>query len=327
MFVSPGDKEIKSQSSLHFSRHHHVMTPKKTLDRLNWDDLRLFLAVARAGSLAQASKKLGFDISTVSRRLAQLEEDLGGILFERGRSGLKRTALAEELVFHAQRVESGVIGLLDAAAQKGISGVVRVAMMEGFGSLYLSRKLTPFISSNPNLQIELVTSPCTVNVTRREADIFLSFFELDGRGLHCEQIGEFSLFLYGSDDYFSAYGMPQSVDELQDHRFVTYVDDLIQLNAVRWLADVIDNPKVAVCSSSMVAQISFAEAGAGLVLLPRFSVSSSSCLKPVLPDLVRVNRPLYLSAPQDLCLVDRVSSVMSCVRSIVEQDRDFLVGH
>lgn len=302
------------------------MPSKKTLERLNWDDLRLFLAVARAGSLAQASKHLRFDISTVSRRLAQLEEDLGGILFERGRSGLKRTALAEELVFHAQRVESGVIGLLDAASQKGISGVVRVAMMEGFGSLYLSRKLTPFIASNPNLQIELVTSPCTVNVTRREADIFLSFFELKGRGLHCEQIGEFCLFLYGSDAYFSSHGMPQSAEELVDHRFITYVDDLIQLDAVRWLSDVIDNPRVAVCSSSMVAQISFAEAGAGLVLLPRFSVSSNSSLKPVLANVVRVKRPLYLSAPQDLCLIERVASVMSCVREIVESDQAFLLG-
>lgn len=302
------------------------MPLKKTLDRLNWDDLRLFLAVARAGSLAQASKKLGFDISTVSRRLAQLEEDLGGILFERGRAGLKRTALAEELVFHAQQVESGVIGLLDAASQKGVSGVVRVAMMEGFGSLYLSRKLTPFISSNPNLQIELVTSPCTVNVTRREADIFLSFFELKGRGLHCEQIGEFALFLYGAPDYFAAHGIPKSPDELSSHQFVTYVDDLIQLDAVRWLSDVIENPRVAVCSSSMVAQISFAEAGAGLVLLPRFSVSASSCLKPVLTDAVRATRPLFLSAPQDLCLMDRVSSVMACVRSIVQVDRDYLLG-
>ncbi len=301
------------------------MPLKKSLDRLNWDDLRLFLAVARAGSLAQASKRLGFDISTVSRRLAQLEEDLGGILFERSRSGLKRTALAEEVVFHAQRVESGVIGLLDAAAQKGISGVIRVAMMEGFGSLYLSKKLTPFIASNPNLQIELVTSPCTVNVTRREADIFLSFFELSGRGLYCEQIGDFSLFLYGSDAYFSRHGMPETIDDLAEHGFVTYVEDLIQLNAVRWLSEIIDNPKVVVCSSSMVAQISFAEAGAGLVLLPRFSVSSSSCLKPVLPELVRVTRPLFLSAPQDLCEIDRVTTVMSCIRTIIEQDRDYLL--
>ncbi|MEY3982130.1 MAG: hypothetical protein RLZZ281_999 [Pseudomonadota bacterium] len=302
------------------------MALKKSLERLNWDDLRLFLAVARAGSLAQASKRLGFDISTVSRRLAQLEEGLGGILFERSRSGLKRTALAEEVVFHAQRVESGVIGLLDAAAQKGISGVVRVAMMEGFGSLYLARKLTPFIASNPNLQIELVTSPCTVNVTRREADIFLSFFELDGRGLHCEQIGEFSLFLYGSDDYLERHGTPKNIDALADHSFVTYVEDLIQLDAVRWLSEVIDNPKVAVCSSSMVAQISFAEAGAGLVLLPRFSVSSSSCLKPVLPDVVRVTRPLFLSTPRDLREVDRVTSVMSCIRTIVGQDSAYLLG-
>lgn len=302
------------------------MALKKALERLNWDDLRLFLAVARAGSFAQASKRLGFDISTVSRRLAQLEEDLGGNLFERSRSGLKRTALAEEVLFHSQRVESGVIGLLDATTQKGISSVIRVAMMEGFGSLYLSRKLTPFIVSNPNLQIELVTSPCTVNVTRREADIFLSFFELSGRGLHCEQIGEFSLFLYASEGYLSRHGTPKTREDLAEQGFVTYVEDLIQLNAVRWLSEVIDNPKVVVCSSSMVAQISFAEAGAGLVLLPRFSVSPSSCLKLVLPDVVRVRRPLFLSAPRDLCEIDRVNTVMSHIRTIVEQDCDYLLG-
>jgi DNA-binding transcriptional LysR family regulator len=302
------------------------MPSTKSLERLNWDDLRLFLAVARAGSLVQASRKLGFDISTVSRRLVHLEESLGGILFERSRSGLKKTALAEDLIVHAQRVESGVIGLLDAALQKGISGVVRVAMMEGFGSLYLSRKITPFIAANPNLQIELVTSPCTVNVTRREADIFLSFFELNGRGLHCKQIGEFSLFLYGSKEYLSQYGRPADVIDLTRHQFVTYVDDLIQVDAVRWLSDVIDNPSIAVYSSSMVAQMSFAEAGAGLVLLPRFALPNSTTLEVVLPDLVRVTRPLFLSAPQDLVALDRVRSVMDFICSTVEQDQKFLLG-
>jgi DNA-binding transcriptional LysR family regulator len=198
--------------------------------------------------------------------------------------------------------------------------------MEGFGSLYLSRKLVPFIASNPNLQIELVTSPNTVNVTRREADIFLSFFKLDGRGLHCEKIGEFSLFLYGSDDYLARCGTPKHPDELEHHRFVTYVDDLIQLDAVRWLSDIIDNPKVAVSSSSMVAQMSFAESGAGLVLLPRFALPLATCLKPVLPDLVRVTRPLFLSAPQDLLEMERVSSVMHFIEATVQQDQDFLLG-
>lgn len=71
---------------------------------------------------------------------------------------------------------SGVIGLLDAAAHKGTSGVFRVAMMESSGSLYLSGRLTPFIASNPDLQLELVTSSFAVSVTRREANIFFKFF-------------------------------------------------------------------------------------------------------------------------------------------------------
>lgn len=74
---------------------------EKFLERLNWDDLRLFLALARAGSLAQVSKRVGFDISTVSHRLAKLEEDLGGIFCERSRAGTRRTALAEKVVFYA----------------------------------------------------------------------------------------------------------------------------------------------------------------------------------------------------------------------------------
>lgn len=80
------------------------------------------------------------------------------------------------------------------------------------------------------------------------------------------------------------------------------------------------------CSSSMMAQISFAEASAGLVLLPRFSLSQSSCHKLVLPGVVRVTRPLFLSAPGDLCEIDRVTTVMSLIRTNIKQDRDYLLG-
>jgi DNA-binding transcriptional LysR family regulator len=305
------------------------MTTKKiALGDLDWDDLRVFLAIARVGSLTEAARALKLDHSTVSRRLSQLEMCLGGALFERHRSGLKPTELAATILPHVETAERGVIGLretLTGGADEP-SGTVRIAMMEGIGSLYLARLLLPLMKRYPLLKLELVTSARQVNVSRREADLFLSFFEVTGPRMRCERAGSFTLSLYGSDAYFRELGEPASVDDLKNHRFTGYLEDMIQVSTVRWLEEVIAEPQMFFRSNSMIAQMTAAASGAGLVLLPRFAVEKEPALRPVLEREVVVHRDIFLSVHEDLQYATRIKAVVSYLKELLEADRSYLNG-
>lgn len=305
------------------------MTLKKIrLEELDWDDLKIFLAVARAGNLSQAAKQMRLDHSTVSRRIAQLELCLGGPLFERRREGLRGTPLSDRILGHVEAMESGVLALREnmGGATREPAGMVRVAMMEGIGSMYIARRLTPLSEQFPLLRVELITSAQLVNVSRREADIFLSFFKPSGRGLNCDQIGTFSLSLYGSQRYFDRYGEPISVTDLSHHRFVGYVDDLLQVDAVRWLDEVITTPTFSFYSNSMLAQMAAASAGQGLVLLPRFAVVKEDELRPILVHEVVVKRELWLSVHLDLQHSTRIKAVLQYLKDLIRDDQAYLNG-
>ncbi|MFA7664595.1 MAG: LysR family transcriptional regulator [Burkholderiaceae bacterium] len=305
------------------------MTTKKiALENMNWDDLRIFMAVVRAGSISIAARQLKVDHSTVSRHITRLELCLGGALFKRRRTGLEPTDLATGILPHVEVVEGGVVGLREKLRGNADDpvGPVRIAMMEGIGSLYLTRRLAPLAERYPGLIIELVTSPQQVNVSRREADIFVSFFEPSGQGMSYHCAGRFVLNLYGADAYFRAYGRPQSVDELDRHWFTGYLDDMIQLNAVRWLEEVIAEPRMRFRSNSMIAQMTAASAGLGLALLPRFAVEAESALEPVLEETVRVSRGLWLSVHHDLQYVERVKAVLNYLDERLRDDQPYLNG-
>lgn len=299
------------------------------IEELDWDDLRIFLAVIRSGNLSQAAKTIHVDHSTISRRISRLELCLGGTLFERRKDGLQKTLLAEQILPQVEAMEGGAVALreiLSGCGGREPSGIVRVAMMEGIGSLYIARRLLELSSMYPLLRIELVTSPQLVNVNRREADIFLSFFKPEGRGMESENIGLFALSLYGSEKYFALHSNPESIEDLVNHKFLSYIEDLIQVDTVRWLDEVIPNPNIVFSSNSMLAQMAAASSGLGLVLLPRFAVANEIKLTPILVDQVRVTRELWLSVHADLRYSTRINAVFNYLKSIVAEDKNFLNG-
>lgn len=303
------------------------MSVKKIpLEEMDWDDLRLFLAVMRTETLTHAAKRLKLDHSTVCRRIAQLELCLGGALFQRHRTGLKPTELALSVLENANSVEAAVLAMRESLSGKNQepAGTVRIAMMEGIGSLYLARRILPFIQRYPQIRLELITSSQLLNITRREAEIFLSFFKPDGRNLHCEQVGQIALSLYGADNYFARFGEPKSVAELSQHWFTSYVEDLVQIDAVRWLDDVILDPQISFYSNSMVAQMTAAGAGVGLVLLPQFSVEKENTLRPILEQQVVVRRDLWLSVHHDLEFSNRVKVTLQFLRDLLQTEQSYL---
>lgn len=290
---------------------------------ISWDDLRIFLEVGRQKTLSAAAKRLGVDDSTVSRRMAQLETNLGEPIFVRGRNGFQLTARGSELLGRVQDMERGALAIVESRAsgdRVNPRGRVRLATMEGIATLYLSAQFVRMRERHPDLEIELVTSSQAINVSRREADIFLSFFCIEGRGLCVEPIGQFDLHLYGTPEYLRVHGTPESLDDLNQHLFASYVEDLVHLDTVRWLREASPDLKIAFHSSSIVAQMFAAAESVGLVMLPTFARPERFGLQRVLGEQTHVRRVLWLTVHQDLQYVPRVRAVVDYVRMVMRRD-------
>lgn len=291
---------------------------------LSWDDLKICLEVGRAGSFSAGARTLRLDVSTVSRRIGQLEQNVGALLFEREATGLKITQIGMQLLERAQAMEAEILAFGDTMAGTRAphipSGVVRLGMMEGIASFYICRLLPAFRGLYPHISVELISSANPLHVSRREADIFLSFYVPEGRGLNVIPVGEFRLFLYGSETYLQHSSKITSIEDLERHEFVSYVDDLVQLEAVRWLHDIIKQPRVIFTSTSMIAQMNYAAAGDGLVMLPEFMRAEQFGLRPILPEAIHTSRLIWMTVHQDLQYIQRIKVMTDFLRKHLARD-------
>src|SRR3954447_4908216 len=291
----------------------------------NWDDLRIFLEVARQGSVQGAAKRLKLDHSTVTRRIGKLEALLSVKLIDRGRNGILVRDEARALLRHIEQMDLHAGSLEDSVREAESKQTVRIATMEGLASMYLARCLSALSQFAPNVTIELVSIPQTVDLTRKEADIFLSFFNPKARGLKSALFGKVSLFLYCSPEYLRRHGVPAGRQDLPKHAFVGYIDDLLAIHAVRWLDEVIAQPTMSFHSNSIIAQCNAAVSGLGIVLLPTFVAAGVAGLQRILPEIV-VRREIWVSIRVGQGHLARNKAVIRFLKHIFKRDADFLSG-
>ncbi|MEX0693304.1 MAG: LysR family transcriptional regulator [Rhodospirillales bacterium] len=298
------------------------------LSRFDWGDVAVFLALARHKSLSGAARSLNVNHSTIGRRVRELESALETKLFERTRHGFLLTDAGEMLFKDAEGVEAHIsnIALQFSGEASRISGTVRVATMEALGSLYLSPRFVDLYEKVPSINVELVTAAHWINLSKREADVLISFPKPIGHRIDSEKIGEFALFLYASQDYLDRHGTPQSIDDLKHHRFVGYIDELIMISAVRWLSDVLRNQDAQFRSTSLVAQYHATASGLGIAMLPTFVAGNDPRLVRILPSQIKVKRDFWLSVHHDLEHIARVKQVMKFLKHLIQDNADFLNG-
>lgn len=292
----------------------------------DWNDLVFFLELARQGRLAPVARRLKVDHTTVSRRIAELEKDLSVKLFDRNRDGFVLTERGHRLFDIAERIEQDAASVEPAmgADNATAAGRVRLVTMEGIGAFFLAPRFAELAVQNPGITVELVTERHLISLTKREADIFISFVHPTGAKLAVKKLGAFRLALFASRSYLDQRGMPKDRAELATHAFVDYVEDLIAIQPVHWLLDVLDPANVAFRSSSMHAQQQAVAAGAGIGLLPLFSAKSDPTLIPVLPEQVKVYRDVFHTVHEDLQFMARVRFVSRHLTRIFERDDAFL---
>jgi DNA-binding transcriptional LysR family regulator len=295
---------------------------------VKWDDLRVFLEVARQGTVHAAAKKLKLDHSTVCRRIGKLEDLLAIKLLDRSQRGIVVRGGVQQLLDHIESMETHAISIEDAltGSLTTATQTVRVATMEGIASQYLARRIGLLDGFAPNVKVELVSMPQPADLSRKEADIFLSFFNPRLPGLSSRKVADVALFLYCSESYVRVHGLPRSLDDLKDHVFIAYIDDLLAIDAVRWLDDLIKSPKVSFYSNSILAQCNAAIAGVGIAMLPTFVAAGVPGLMRVIPEKAVVRRDIWISVRKEQGALTRIRSVMKFLTHIFEADRLFLLG-
>lgn len=294
---------------------------------VKWDDLRVFLEVARQGSVHAAAKRLRLDHSTVCRRVGKLESLLSVKLLNRTRKGVTVRADVHELLKHIENMDVHANALEDAIVRGSAGGsqLVRIATMEGLASQYVAHRLSLLPQFDPSVRLELVSIPQTVDLSRKEADIFLSFFNPRTPGLTSKRVGSVAMHLYCSPSYVRRRGMPLMLADLADHDFAGYIEELLTIDAVRWLDELVENPRMVFCSNSILAQCNAAVGGLGIVMLPTFVASGVHGLQRLFPDM-SVQRDVWLSVRTEQTHLPRIKAVTKFLTHIFEMDREYLLG-
>jgi DNA-binding transcriptional LysR family regulator len=174
----------------------------------SWDDMRFFLAVCRAGTFTGAGKALGVEQSTVSRRVAALEEGLGHKVFERVGSALVLTELGAGLIAHAEQVEAQVVAMRELAdgQTRGVSGRVRVATTSSLATWVVAPLLAEVMAAHEGLSVEVLTGSRSLDLARREAELALRFVRPGAGDLLVKRVAELETCVVAQRGYVERMG-------------------------------------------------------------------------------------------------------------------------
>lgn len=280
----------------------------------DWDDLRHFLGAARTGSLTVAAQQLGVDAATVGRRIARLETALKSTLFVRSRTGLVLTASGGRLLEVALEAETAMGEVERAGVRDVVGGTVRLSVAEGFGTTIVAPALPEFLASRANLRVELVAQTGFLSPSKREVDIAVTLSAPVAGRIVVEPLTNYELGLFAAPGYLAKSKRPRQVADLNYHRIVGYVDDLIYAPELRYLDEILPDLKPGISSSSIKAQFEIIAAGGGIGVLPCFM---SKGLSRVLPAQARLVRRFWLSTHRDVAGTARVRSVSAWLKKLV----------
>ncbi|UGX86026.1 LysR family transcriptional regulator [Phyllobacterium meliloti] len=288
---------------------------------MNWDDVRVFLSVARSGQILGAAKRLGVNHATVARRLTALENDINTKLLTRRTNGCELTHAGEEFLLSAERMEAEMLAIRSSLgdADVSISGSVRIGAPDGFGVSFLAPRLATLTARYPDLKIQLVPVPRSFSLSRREADIAITVDRPDQGRLVAKKLVDYTLCLYASRAYLAEYPAPQNIEDLAKHRLVGYVDDLVISPSLNYAPEITRDWRPAFEISSAIGQVEAVKAGAGIGILHTFIAREYPDLVPVLPERT-IHRSYWLAYHESVRTLRRITAVSSFISDLVNSE-------
>ncbi|CUJ35905.1 LysR family transcriptional regulator [Cognatishimia activa] len=295
---------------------------------MDWDKLRIFHAVADAGSLTHAGDTLHLSQSAVSRQVRALEESLNTTLFHRHARGLILTEQGE-LLFDATRSMSK---RLDAAAarirdsEEEVFGELRVTTTLGFGTLWLAPRLHKLYELHPDLNIDLMLEEKVLDLPMREADAAIRMKEPSQADLIRKRLMSVRIRLFATQNYIDEHGMPETLEDLAKHRLIYQRTESIQVGAssslTHQLLETEIPSRLMVNNYFGVLQAVLHDLGIGV--LPNYVVEEHPELVRVLPDIESEDVPVYLAYPEELRHSKRIQAFRDFVQDEIVDYRKHL---
>ena len=282
---------------------------------MNWDDLRVFTALARAGTLSGAARRLGVNHATVARRLAEAERALGRPLFDRDRAGYRLTPFGEAVLAQAQVMDDAALAIEKLGDGVGaLSGAVRLTTAGAMANGYLAGRLADLLAAHAGLEVTLVAESRILSLAQREADIAVRL----GRPTDADLVGSHVADIaYG---FFAAPPLKAAIEAGAAPAFIGFDRDNPASEGL-WLARQWPDARVAFRSNNQLSQAAAARSGAGVALLPCYLAHGDGRLLPIRLGPPPPPREVWLMTRRDLARVPRFRVVMDYLAERFRMDR------
>jgi DNA-binding transcriptional LysR family regulator len=278
--------------------------------RMDWSDLRIFLAIARAGTLGAAARSLGQSQPTMGRRLRVLETAVGHVLFQRTADGFVLTDEGNAVLEHAERMEEEVLAFQRrlAGSEVQLEGMLRLSSSDWFGTYMLAPVLAEFTERHPNVCVELLSDARLYSLPRREADIAFRIKAFEEPEVISRRLVHISYALYAPTE--AAISL---TDGGAGMRLITMDTAFAEMPDALWLQRVLPEARVVMRSNSRLVQAEFCRQGSGLAVLPRPLGDRIPGIVPIDMSEAPPGRDTYLGYHRDLRRLSRLRTLLDMV--------------
>lgn len=279
------------------------------ISKLRWDDLKVFLQVARLNSLSNAGRALKMDPATVGRRVQRLEDDLSARLFNKSPQGYDLTEAGQRLMAHANLMEQSLHAAESEVSgqSNALTGSIRIGAPDGAANYLLPQVCAEIVDENPGLEVQIVALPRVFNLSKREADMALTVSPPQAGRLTVQRITDYNLHLAASEDYLKSHAPITDIADLKDHRMIGYINDLIFDKELDYVDQVGRDLHIELTSNSFPVQLNWARLGAGVCIVHDFAIPTCPNIRKILTEEVSIKRSFYLIRHRDDQRVERLN--------------------
>ncbi len=289
------------------------------------DDLLVLLAVSRTGRYSSAADDLGINHTTISRRIAALEDTLGGRVLTRAAGGWELTQLGRGALSAAEAVEDALRTLVstDAAA---LEGVVRISATDGFSAYIAAPAAARVQRTHPRVSVEIVAVTRRASQQRSGLDIEIVVGQPQVHRAEAIRLGDYLLGLYASEAYLREHGTPQVPADLSAYPFIYFIDSMLHVDDLDLAPNFTPTMRESVTSTNVFVHVEATRASAGIGLLPCFMADRHADLHRILPDAIAVKLTYWLVTRTETLRRPEVSAVVDAIRAVVTEQRSALLG-
>lgn len=290
---------------------------------MNWDDARVFLVVARVGTITKAAETLSVGVATISRKIDRLEKSLNVPLFIRQQTGYQLTAEGKDLLPVIESMEAAAYSVNSISHfDNEIQGMVKIATSDNIANLIVIPALPKFLSKNNRLSVEISTGFTTLNLHGHEADIAIRMVKPERGNVTIRKLGTLGFGLYCSKQYYSDRSNSVAKKDFSKDAVITWSDTFHHFPAYQLTNKLLDGRRPVVVTSSLISQVSSVKAGLGICMLPHFLAVSENlvCLDSNLP----LSQDIWLVIQSDVKVSRRVRIVADFLTETIKGHSDFL---